>query len=133
MLENIRRLLFCVVCACVYTKKKGTMLLLRSRYIRGAGDVLAKASTVVTRYSCVRKQGFVDPQQGLPHMSEERTILDHSVQRYRVFKQLALAYALCFVGRWMTERFVVFYFLFFFTILFFLCWCWNYAERRKRF
>lgn len=85
----------------------GTMLLLRARYIRGSGDVLAKCSTIVVRYSVIRKQGFIDASRGIPYRSAERTLLDHQVQRYRVFKQLALAYGMEFVGRWMTNRFVV--------------------------
>jgi len=38
------------------------------------------------------------------YLSGERQIIDHQVQQYRLFKQLANAYAFKFSGLWMTKR-----------------------------
>jgi len=82
-----------------------TMLSSRGHMVKVAGAMLARAVTVAIRYSCVRKQGFVEPEKAHSFQSEERYIIDHQVQRYRLFKQLAMSYALKFVGRWMIEQF----------------------------
>jgi len=82
-----------------------TMMYTRGFMVRLAGGILARAVTIAMRYSCVRRQGFVDTSRNVSYKSLERQIIDYQVQRYRVFKQLALCYAMKFTGRWMTERF----------------------------
>jgi len=67
--------------------------------------MLSRAVTIAIRYSCVRRQGFVDTKKGASFKSSEKQIIDHSIQRYRLFKQLALAYAIRFTGLWMIRRF----------------------------
>jgi len=81
-----------------------TMIFTRGSMVRSAGGFLAKAVTIATRYSCVRKQGFVD-RKGTSYKGEERQIIDYQMQRYRVFKQIALAYSIKFTGTWMLQRF----------------------------
>eukprot|EP01096_Ripella_sp_DP13-Kostka_P008124 TRINITY_DN301_c0_g2_i3.p1 TRINITY_DN301_c0_g2~~TRINITY_DN301_c0_g2_i3.p1 ORF type:complete len:1349 (-),score=671.96 TRINITY_DN301_c0_g2_i3:116-4162(-) len=81
-----------------------TMMFTRGGMVKLAGGKLAKAVTIATRYSCVRRQGF-SSSTSTSYRAEERPIIDHQVQRYRVFKQLALAYAIKFTGQWMIDRF----------------------------
>jgi len=85
----------------VYT----TMIFTRGGMVRSSGGYLARAATIATRYSLVRKQGFVESKRGSSYKAPERQIIDHQVQRYRVFRQLAMAYAIKFTGGWMVNRF----------------------------
>ena len=81
-----------------------TMMNARGAMIRGAAGYLGRAVTIATRYSCVRRQGFVS-SKARSFRAEERFLVDHQVQRYRLFKQLALTYAMKFTGKWMTDQF----------------------------
>jgi hypothetical protein len=72
--------------------------------VRAAGGRLAVAVTIAIRYSCVRQQGFAE-NKASSFRAEERQIIDWQVQRYRLFKQLALTYALKFTGKWMIDMF----------------------------
>jgi acyl-CoA oxidase len=78
-------------------------MLARTTFIMMAGAYLARAVTIAIRYSCVRRQGFIDTST-TSYLSEERQIIDHHVQQYRLFKQLAISYAFKFSGLWMTKR-----------------------------
>jgi len=73
--------------------------------IKGASGYLARAVTIAIRYSCVRKQGYVQNTKSMSYKSEERQIIDYQVQQYRLFKQLALTYAIKFSGKWMLNKF----------------------------
>eukprot|EP01123_Difflugia_compressa_P002945 TRINITY_DN1378_c0_g1_i2.p1 TRINITY_DN1378_c0_g1~~TRINITY_DN1378_c0_g1_i2.p1 ORF type:complete len:373 (-),score=68.60 TRINITY_DN1378_c0_g1_i2:218-1336(-) len=55
------------------------------------------------RYSLVRQQGFEDTSTS-SYKTPERHIIDHQVQQYRIFKQLAIAYAFKFSGQWMSAK-----------------------------
>jgi len=81
-----------------------TMIFTRGAMTKSAAGNLARACTIAARYSCVRKQGFQDPKTK-SFAGEEKAIIDHQVQRYRVFRQIALAYAIKFTGSWMLDRF----------------------------
>ena len=70
----------------------GTMVVVRATIIAGASSALAAATTIATRYSVVRQQGF----QG--DSKRENTILDYRTQQYRIFPLIAAAYALHFTG-----------------------------------
>jgi alkylation response protein AidB-like acyl-CoA dehydrogenase len=50
-------------------------------------------------------QGFVNTKDTPSYTAEERPIIDYRVQRYRLFKQLSLAYAIRFIGNWMLSQF----------------------------
>lgn len=96
----------------VKSKKKGadkihymTMLSARGAMTRAASGRLAIAVTIAIRYSCIRRQGFKDPSSGASYKSEETPIIDWQVQRYRLLKQLAMAYTLKFTGKWMIDTF----------------------------
>jgi len=82
-----------------------TMLYSRGAMIKGASGYLARACTIAIRYSCVRKQGYIDSKKTKSYKSEERVIMDYQVQQYRLFKQLALTYAIKFTGKWMLHKF----------------------------
>jgi acyl-CoA oxidase len=81
-----------------------TMLFTRGMMVGGAASALSRAAVIATRYSCVRRQGFVDPENK-SFTSSEVQIIDYQVQRYRLFKQIALSYILKFVANWMVNSF----------------------------
>jgi len=93
-----------------------TMMQVRAYIVQNSGQCLAKAATIVTRYSIVRKQGYpsslmpaaTDKKRSdggkKPPKSEENMILDYVLQRYRIFPMIASAYAFHFAGRVLSER-----------------------------
>jgi acyl-CoA oxidase len=81
-----------------------TMLTIRSGLVMSAGYRLAQGVTVATRYSCVRRQGFVDTSSNSRDAPENK-IIEYSNQRYRLFKQLCLAYAMVWTGKNVAEQF----------------------------
>jgi hypothetical protein len=40
------------------------MIFTRGSMVKGSGGALARAVTIATRYSCVRRQGFVEGKKG---------------------------------------------------------------------
>jgi len=81
-----------------------TMMSTRAMMVNTAGARLCQASTIAIRYSTVRKQAFKDSKSGISYLSEEHQIVDHKIQQYRLFKQLAYAYAMKFNGTWMLDQ-----------------------------
>lgn len=51
----------------------------RGHMVKVSGAMLGRAVTIAIRYSCVRKQGFVEPEKANSYKSEERAIIDHQV------------------------------------------------------
>lgn len=82
-----------------------TMMFTRGTMVKTAGGMLSRAVTIATRYSCVRKQGFVDTSHGVSYKSPQNQIIDYQIQRYRIIRSIALAYAMNFTGTWMLHRF----------------------------
>ncbi len=83
-----------------------TMMFTRGSMVKSAGGYLARAVTNAVRYSCVRRQGFIDTKKkGNSYKAAERPIIDYQVQRYRLLRQLSVAYAIKFTGSWMLGRF----------------------------
>ena len=80
------------------------MLSIRSGLVMSAGYRLAQTVTIASRYSCVRFQGFVDTNS-LSRTATEHQIIEYQNQQYRLFKQLALAYAMVWTGKVVSERF----------------------------
>lgn len=80
-----------------------TMMTTRAQMVNTAAGRLAQSATMAIRYSCVREQGF-SSSTAKSYKSEEKQIIDHKIQQYRLFKQLAHAYALKFTARWMIEQ-----------------------------
>jgi len=81
-----------------------TMMTTRSQMVNTAAGRLAMACTIAIRYACVREQGFASNKQNISHLSPERQTIDYTITQYRLFKQLAHAYALKFSARWMIEQ-----------------------------
>ncbi|XP_066268561.1 peroxisomal acyl-coenzyme A oxidase 1-like [Branchiostoma lanceolatum] len=73
----------------------GTMVQVRANIVVNSGRVLAKAVTIATRYSCVRRQSEMKP--GHP----EPQVLDYVTQQYKLFPYLAAAYAFWLTGQTM--------------------------------
>lgn len=63
----------------------GTMMFVRVALIRDAAMALAKASTISCRYSAVRRQSPIDPNEPEPQ------IMDHTTQQLKVFPIIAKA------------------------------------------
>lgn len=78
----------------------GTMVLVRASLVGAARQGMAKAVTIATRYSAIRRQ-FVD--KDLPKMLGsqviETPVLDYSMQQYRLFPIIASAYACFFTSK----------------------------------
>ncbi|KAF9108300.1 hypothetical protein BGX27_008404 [Mortierella sp. AM989] len=72
----------------------GTMVLIRASLVGGARHTLAKAVTIATRYSAVRRQ-FVDKDspKKLGSKVVETSVIDYSMQQYRLFPLIAASYA----------------------------------------
>lgn len=85
-----------------------TMMTTRSQMVNTAAGRLAQSATIAIRYSAVREQGFISNAANISHLSPERQIIDQKIQQYRLFKQLAHAYALKFTSRWMIEQLTAF-------------------------
>lgn len=82
-----------------------TMVYTRGSMIRTSGGYLARAATIAIRYSCVRRQGFLQTKGTPTFKAPERQVLDYRMQKYRLFKQLATSYAIKFIGGWMLTKF----------------------------
>ena len=82
-----------------------TMMSTRGSMVKSSGGYLAKAVVIAARYSCVRRQGFLNTERGVSYMSAERPIIDWEIQRYRIMTQLALTYAIKFSGSWLIHQF----------------------------
>ncbi|CAD6189218.1 unnamed protein product [Caenorhabditis auriculariae] len=70
----------------------GTMVFVRSIMIKDQASQLGAASTIAIRYASVRRQGEIIPNSG------EVQILDYQTQQYRLFPQLARAFAFLFAA-----------------------------------
>ncbi|CAG5122876.1 unnamed protein product [Candidula unifasciata] len=70
----------------------GSMTLIRSHMASACGRALAMAATIATRYSAVRRQSEINAGAG------EVQVLDFQTQQYRLFTQIASAYALLMAG-----------------------------------
>ncbi|KAG0313566.1 hypothetical protein BGZ99_008739 [Dissophora globulifera] len=78
----------------------GTMVLVRASLVGYARINLARAATIATRYSAVRRQ-FVDKDTPKKMGSQivETPVLDYSMQQYRLFPIIAAAYACHFTSK----------------------------------
>lgn len=71
-----------------------TMMQVRAYIADNAGKALAKACTIVIRYSAVRRQGFANSDE-----TSENQILDYRQQQHRLFPLLANSYCFFFTGK----------------------------------
>ncbi|XP_047614844.1 peroxisomal acyl-coenzyme A oxidase 1 isoform X2 [Phacochoerus africanus] len=77
----------------------GTMVFIRSFLVGEAARCLSKACTIAIRYSAVRHQSELRPDEPEPQ------ILDYQTQQYKLFPFLATAYAFQFVGAYTKETY----------------------------
>ncbi|KAF8374138.1 hypothetical protein PRIPAC_80567 [Pristionchus pacificus] len=75
----------------------GSMVYIRAHMIYLLALNLSSAVTIATRYSAIRRQGRIE--QDLPEVQ----VLDYQTQQYRIFPQIARAYAHLFVGKEVLE------------------------------
>ena len=71
-----------------------TMMQVRAYIADSAGKALAKACTIVIRYSAVRRQGFSNSDE-----TSENQILDYRQQQHRLFPLLANSFCFFFTGK----------------------------------
>ncbi|KAF9336897.1 hypothetical protein BG006_007005 [Podila minutissima] len=78
----------------------GTMVLVRASLVGAARQGMAKAVTIATRYSAIRRQ-FVDKDSPkmLGDQIIETSVIDYSMQQYRLFPIIASAYACFFTSK----------------------------------
>uniref|UniRef100_A0A0K0D374 Acyl-coenzyme A oxidase n=1 Tax=Angiostrongylus cantonensis TaxID=6313 RepID=A0A0K0D374_ANGCA len=75
----------------------GTMVFVRSIMVKDQATFLAEAVCIAIRYSAIRRQGEIEPGAG------EVQILDYQTQQFRLFPQLARAFAFMFAAEQVTE------------------------------
>lgn len=66
----------------------GTMMFVRVVILRDVSNYLSKAVTIATRYSAVRRQSPIDPNE------KEPQVLDHVTQQYKVFPNIAKVFVI---------------------------------------
>ncbi|CAN0060088.1 unnamed protein product [Ascophyllum nodosum] len=77
-----------------------TVMQVRALLAYQAGKALAKAATIATRYSILRRQGFRDGGNG----PEEHQVLDYTIQMHRLLPLVAAAFAFHFTGQAVMAR-----------------------------
>ncbi|KAF9312334.1 hypothetical protein BGZ91_006559 [Linnemannia elongata] len=78
----------------------GGMTAVRTTLINHSALSMARAVTIATRYSAVRRQGNVDLKTDL-----ETQVLDYPAVQYRILPLLSHAFATIFSGYWMNEMY----------------------------
>ncbi|GMR45073.1 hypothetical protein PMAYCL1PPCAC_15268, partial [Pristionchus mayeri] len=71
----------------------GLMVFIRAQMTYMHGVYLCSAATIAIRYSSVRRQGRIEKDS-----QREVQVLDYQTQQYRLFPQIARAYAFLFTG-----------------------------------
>jgi len=71
-----------------------TMMDVRVLIICDSGLSLARACTIVLRYSAQRRQGYIDESS-----KQEQQVLDYTMQQYRILPLLACCYIFHFTGK----------------------------------
>ncbi|XP_033191281.1 acyl-coenzyme A oxidase 1-like [Bombus vancouverensis nearcticus] len=79
--------------------KYGTMVFIRVRLLRLLLNYLTKAVTIAVRYSVVRRQGQINPDQ------PEVQILDYATQQYKIFPHIATCFAIKATASWVWNMF----------------------------
>ncbi|ODV91804.1 hypothetical protein CANCADRAFT_30130 [Tortispora caseinolytica NRRL Y-17796] len=83
----------------------GSMLTLRANIVAGFGKSLAKAATIASRYTTVRRQ-FAAPTDRLTGV--ERQVITYPGVAERIAPAVATAYAFCVIGNQMADEFRIF-------------------------
>ncbi|KAF4532170.1 hypothetical protein B566_EDAN002232 [Ephemera danica] len=77
----------------------GTMMFVRVVVVQDAAVYLAKAVTIATRYSAVRRQSEMKPGEAEPQ------ILDYQTQQYKLLPFLSFYYAFRFSAAWLWDMY----------------------------
>lgn len=80
-----------------------SMMQTRNAFVGMSFSWLAAASTILVRYSCVRRQGFKDSTAGDVGdsiASGENIVMDYRNQQYRAFKAVGMAYLFYWSSRY---------------------------------
>ena len=97
-----------------------TMVWVRASFVIHSFYYLARVVTIATRYSCVRRQGWLP---GSDNNLPENKVLDYKTQQYRLFPLLSTAYCnflfLIFNLFYIFNNFFLIFFIFFIQIYFF--------------
>ncbi|XP_044256836.1 probable peroxisomal acyl-coenzyme A oxidase 1 [Tribolium madens] len=75
----------------------GTMIFVRVVIVQDAAHYLRKAVTIATRYSAVRHQSQIKPDEPEPQ------IIDFVTQQYKLFPQIATYFAFQYSGSWLWD------------------------------
>ncbi|KAK9708766.1 hypothetical protein K7432_009416 [Basidiobolus ranarum] len=81
----------------------GTMVYVRVKIVHQIGLSLARATTIATRYSAMRRQ-FATPQS----MKAEVPVLNYEMVQYRIIPLIAQTFALLFTGKQMKKQYLEF-------------------------
>nr|CAI5843398.1 unnamed protein product [Callosobruchus analis] len=77
----------------------GTMIFVRVVLVQDAATYLKKASTIATRYSAVRHQSQIKPDEPEPQ------ILDFVTQQYKLFPNIASCFAFQYAATWLWDTY----------------------------
>ncbi|CAL1679780.1 unnamed protein product [Lasius platythorax] len=77
----------------------GTMMFVRVVLVRDISNYLSKAVTIAIRYSAVRRQGQIKPDES------ETQIIDYVTQQYKLFPNLAACFAFRMCAEWIWEMY----------------------------
>ncbi|CAD6185264.1 unnamed protein product [Caenorhabditis auriculariae] len=77
------------------------MVHVRSHMITQHAMLLAYALSISTRYSCIRRQGYIDPKK------DEVKVIEYQTQQHRLFPHIARAYAFAFAGTESIRKFEI--------------------------
>ncbi|CAG9855181.1 unnamed protein product [Phyllotreta striolata] len=77
----------------------GTMIFVRVVLVQDAATYLKKACTIATRYSAVRHQSKIRPDQPEPQ------IMDYLTQQYKLFPNIAACFAFQYAANWLWDTY----------------------------
>ncbi|EFN76281.1 probable peroxisomal acyl-coenzyme A oxidase 1 [Harpegnathos saltator] len=77
----------------------GTMMFVRVVLVRDIASYLSKAVTIAVRYSAVRRQSQIKPDE------PEQQIMDYVTQQYKLFPNLAACYAFRISADWIWDMY----------------------------
>ncbi|XP_060825331.1 probable peroxisomal acyl-coenzyme A oxidase 1 [Bombus pascuorum] len=77
----------------------GAMVFIRVRLLQNLLHHLTKAVTIAVRYSVVRRQGQINPDQ------PEVQILDYVTQQYKIFPHIATCFAIKVTANWVWDMY----------------------------
>ncbi|KAF9921363.1 acyl-coenzyme A oxidase [Linnemannia zychae] len=84
----------------------GSMVLLRSHMVRGAAMTLARATTIATRYSTVRRQFHVPTsRKDAANPKLETQVINYPMVQARLFPMIAQSYAMLAAGKKMISMY----------------------------